>query len=107
MDIAWMAWTWQTSLLFVFLAVTLAVMTLLAVRRPETPRFGVLNVPTTRGDRLFISLLAAAFIHLAWIGSVGADSIATLPIADGLDVSSLWLATLISLVMAVAVFRWV
>ena len=107
MDIAWMAWTWQTSLLFAFLAVTLAVMTLLAVRRPETPRFGVLNVPTTRGDRLFISLLAAAFIHLAWIGSVGADSIATLPIADELEVSSLWLATLVSLAMAVAVFRWV
>ncbi len=82
-------------------------MTLLAVRRPETPRFGVLSVPTTRGDRLFISLLAAAFIHLAWIGSVGANAIATLPIADGWEVSSLWLATLISLAMAVAVFRWV
>jgi len=107
MDIAWMAWTWQTSLLFAFLALTLAVMTVLAVRRPEAPRFGVLNVPTTRGDRLFISLLAAAFLHLAWIGTVGAETIATLPIADGLEISSLWLATLISLAMAAAVFRWV
>ena len=107
MDVAWMAWTWQTALLFVFLALTLAVMTVLAAYRPETPRFGVLNVPTTRGDRLFISLLAAAFLHLAWIGTVGADTIATLPFADGLEVSSLWLATLISLVMAAAVFRWV
>ena len=107
MDIAWMAWTWQTSLLFAFLALTLAVMTVLAARRPETPRFGVLNVPTTRGDRLFISLLAAAFLHLAWIGTVGAETIATLPIADGLEISSLWLATLISLAMAAAVFCWV
>jgi len=107
MDVAWMAWTWQTSLLFAFLALTLAVMTVLAVRRPETARFGVLNVPTTRGDRLFISLLAAAFLHLAWIGTVGADGIATLPVADGLEISSLWLATLISLGMAAAVFRWV
>jgi predicted small integral membrane protein len=107
MDIAWMAWTWQTSLLFAFLAVTLAVMTVLAARRPETPRFGVLHVPTTRGDRLFISLLAAAFLHLAWIGTVGAETIATLPIADGLEISSLWLATLISLAMAAAIFRWV
>jgi predicted small integral membrane protein len=82
-------------------------MTVLAAYRPETPRFGVLNVPTTRGDRLFISLLAAAFLHLAWIGTVGADSIATLPFGDGLEVSSLWLATLISLAMAAAVFRWV
>src|ERR1700730_1904820 len=107
MDIAWMAGTWQTSLLFAFLALTLAVMTVLAARRPETPRFGVLNVPTTRGDRLFISLLAAAFLHLAWIGTVGVDTIATLPFGDGLEVSSLWLATLISLAMAAAVFRWV
>ena len=107
MDVAWMAWTWQTALLFVFLALTLTVMTVLAAYRPETPRFGILNVPTTRGDRLFISLLAAAFLHLAWIGTVGADTIATLPFGDGLEVSSLWLATLISLVMAAAVFRWV
>jgi predicted small integral membrane protein len=106
-DVAWMAWTWQTALLFVFLALTLVVMTVLAARRPETPRFGVLNVPTTRGDRLFISLLAAAFLHLAWIGTVGAESIATLPVGDGLEISSLWLATLISLAMAAAVFRWV
>jgi predicted small integral membrane protein len=106
-DIAWMAWTWQTALLFVFLALTLAAMTVLAAYRPEAPRFGVLKVPTTRGDRLFISLLAAAFLHLAWIGTVGADSIATLPFGDGLEVSSLWLATLISLAMAAAVFRWV
>jgi predicted small integral membrane protein len=106
MDIAWMAWTWQTSLLFVFLALALATMTVLAIRRPETRRFGILNVPTTRGDRLFISLLAAAFLHLAWIGSVGANSIATLPIAEGLEISSLWLATLISLAMAAAIFRW-
>jgi predicted small integral membrane protein len=106
-DVAWMAWTWQTALLFVFLAVMLAVMTVLAAYQPETPRFGVLNVPTTRGDRLFISLLAAAFLHLAWIGTVGVDTIATLPFGDGLEVSSLWLATLISLAMAAAVFRWV
>lgn len=107
MDVAWMAWTWQTALLFVFLAVMLAVMTVLAAYQPETPRFGVLNVPTTRGDRLFISLLAAAFLHLAWIGTVGVDTIATVPFGDGLEVSSLWLATLISLAMAAAVFRWV
>jgi predicted small integral membrane protein len=102
-----MAWTWQTSLLFVFLALTLMVMTILAARRPEAARIGVLNVPTTRGDRLFISLLAAAFLHLAWIGTVGADTIATLPVGDGLEISSLWLATLISLAMAAAIFRWV
>ena len=52
MDVAWMAWTWQTGLLFV-IAATLLVMTGLAVRYPEAERYGVLRIPTTRGDRLF------------------------------------------------------
>ena len=46
-------------------------MTGLAIRYPEAERYGVLRIPTTRGDRLFLSLLGAAFIHLAWIGLVG------------------------------------
>ena len=107
MDISWMAWTWQTGLFFLLLAATLVAMTGLAVRYPEAARYGALRIPTTRGDRLFLSLLGAAFIHLAWIGLVGADTIATLPIGEGVEISSLWLASLISLVYATAVFRWV
>jgi predicted small integral membrane protein len=80
-------------------------MTLLAVRYPEAERVGVLRIPTTRGDRLFISLIAAAVIHLLWIGFVGINPIATLPIGEGVEVSSLWLASVISLVMAVVIFR--
>lgn len=106
MDIAWMAWTWQTGLFFLLLAATLCVMTSLAIRYPEAERYGLLRIPTTRGDRLFLSLLGAAFIHLAWIGFVGAETIVTLPFAS-LEVSSLWIASLISLVYAAAVFRWV
>lgn len=89
---AWMAWTWQTGVFFAALAGTLLVMILLAVFKPETARTGVLRIATTRGDRLFISLLGSAFIHLAWIGLVGGN---------------LWWASLISLVYAAAVFRWV
>jgi predicted small integral membrane protein len=66
-----------------------------------------LRIPTTRGDRLFISLITAAVIHLLWIGFVGTDTIATLPIGEGIELSSLWLATVISLVSAVAIFRTV
>ena len=29
----------------------------------------MLRIATTRGDRLFITLLGAAFIHLAWLGA--------------------------------------
>ncbi|QFU16050.1 DUF2160 domain-containing protein [Microvirga thermotolerans] len=91
-DFAWMAWTSQTALFFVGIASLLLVMTLLAIARPETERVGVLRIPTTRGDRLFISLLGAAFIHLTWLGLVGSD---------------LWWAFGLSLVYAAAVFRYV
>src|SRR5260370_11555433 len=106
-SIAWMAWTLPTAIFFVLLAMTLAVMTWLAVAYPEAERVGILRIPTTRGDRLFISLIMTAVIHLLWIGLVGTDTIATLPVGEGIELSSLWLATVISLVSAVAIFRTV
>ena len=107
-SIAWMAWMLPTAIFFVLLASTLAVMTYLAAVYPEAERVGILRIPTTRGDRLFVSLILTAVIHLLWIGFVGIDAIATLPIGEeGFEISSLWLATLISLVTAVLVFRTV
>ena len=102
-----MAWTLPTAIFFVLLSTTLAVMTWLAVAYPEAERVGILRIPTTRGDRVFISLIMAAVIHLSWIGFVGTDTIATLPVGEGIELSSLWLATVISLVSAVAIFRTV
>lgn len=104
---AWMAWTSPTAAFFVALAGTLATMTWLAVVDPEVERVGILRIPTTRGDRLFLSLILAAVIHLVWIAVVGTDPLLTLPIGEGVEVSSLWLATLLSLVSAVAIFRTV
>src|SRR5215470_17785345 len=107
-SIAWMAWTIPTAVFFAGLACTLVVMTWLAAAYPEAERVGVLRIPTTRGDRLFLSLILTAIIHLVWIGFVGTDTIATLPIGEeGIEVSSLWLATLISLGAAVVIFRTV
>jgi predicted small integral membrane protein len=106
-NIAWMAWTLPTAIFFVMLALTLATMTWLAVAYPEAERVGVLRIPTTRGDRLFISLILTAVIHLLWIGLVGTNPIYTLPIGEGVEISSLWLATVISLGVAVVVFRTV
>ena len=105
--IAWMAWTLPTAIFFALLATTLAVMTWLAVAYPEAERVGILRIPTTRGDRLFISLIMTAVIHLLWIGLVGTDTILTIPVGEGIEISSLWLATVISLVSAVAIFRTV
>jgi predicted small integral membrane protein len=92
-NIAWMAWTLPTAIFFVLLSMTLAVMTWLAVAYPEAERVGILRIPTTRGDRLFISLIMTAAIHFLWIGLIG------------IELSSLWLASVISLVSAVAIFR--
>jgi predicted small integral membrane protein len=107
-SIAWMAWTLPTAIFFAMLACTLAVMTWLAASYPEAERVGALRIPTTRGDRLFLSLILTAIIHLLWIGFVGTDTIATLPIGEeGLEISGLWLATLISLGFAMLIFRTV
>ncbi|GFZ93842.1 DUF2160 domain-containing protein [Elstera cyanobacteriorum] len=89
---AWMAWTWQTALFFGGILTLLVTLTLLALFRPEIERVGVLRIPTTRGDRLFISLLGSAFIHLAWLGLISPE---------------VWWASGVSLVYAAAVFRWV
>jgi predicted small integral membrane protein len=106
-NIAWMAWTLPTAIFFVLLASTLAVMTWLAIAHPEAERVGILHIPTTRGDRLFVSLIMTAVLHLLWIGFIGTDTLVTLPIAEGIELSSLWLATVISLAFAVAIFRTV
>lgn len=89
---AWMAWTWPTAAFFAVIALLLVTFSVLAVKYPETPRRGVLHIATTRGDRLFITLLGAAFINLAWL------SLAPWPQA--------W-ALLVSLGFAAMVFRWV
>ena len=64
---AWMAWTWPTAVFFAGIAAALTVMTLLEIRRPTVERRGFLPIPTTRGDRFFISLLGSAFIHILWL----------------------------------------
>ena len=56
---------------------------------------------------MFISLIMAAVIHLLWIGFVGTDTVATLPVGEGIELSNLWFASLISLVSAAAIFRTV
>jgi predicted small integral membrane protein len=67
-SIAWMAWTLPTAIFFVLLALTLSVMTWLSASYPEAERVGILRIPTTRGDRLFVSLILAAVIHASGRG---------------------------------------
>lgn len=92
-DLDWMAWTTPTAIFFVTIAALLVAMTLWEAARPGGgPRVGILRFETTRGDRLFLSLLGAAFIHLAWLAFVG---------------PGLWPAFGVSLVYALLVFLFV
>lgn len=88
----WMAWTFPVALFFWTIASLLVLFTILAIRLPETPRLGILRIETTRGDRLYISLLGSGFICLGWLFFAGPP---------------LWWGLALCLVYSVAVFRWV
>ena len=93
LDLPWMAWTWPTALFFGFIAICLTTMTVWELKSPGGgPRRGILTLETTRGDRLFITLLGSAFINLAWLGLLSAPQ---------------WGALVVCLFYAIAVFRWV
>ena len=93
MTFSWMAWTLPTALFFLTILALLIAMSVWEYLSPGgSPRVGLLRFETTRGDRLFISLLGAAFIHLAWLGLIGPN---------------LWWALGISVVYAIGVFRYV
>jgi predicted small integral membrane protein len=89
----WMAWSFPTAMFFLTILALLALMGVWEYARPGGhPRVGVLRFETTRGDRLFVTLLGSAFITLAWLGLVG---------------PGLWWALALSVVYAIGVFRYV
>ena len=87
----WMAWTQPVAIFFAAITLMLVTMTVLEVAWPTVERKGFLPMATTRGDRLFIGLLGAAFIHLGWLGFT------ELP---------LWWGSLVALLWFVREMRW-
>lgn len=67
----WMAWTTPVAVFFICIALMLIVMTVWEIKSPTTLRRGFLPMETTRGDRLFIGLLAAAYLNLLFVGMSG------------------------------------
>ncbi|WP_025771006.1 DUF2160 domain-containing protein [Thioalkalivibrio sp. HK1] len=85
MSLSWMAWTWQTATFFILLAMVLAGMGLWEWKRPGgNPRRGIFGLDTTRGDRLFITLLGSGFIALGWLSFIGS------PPYGALVICALW-----------------
>ncbi len=88
---SWMVWTMPTAIFFSSIAAMLAGMTIWEILSPTIERKGFLPIATTRGDRLFISLLSAAYIHL---GVIGFTSL------------SIWIALAASAVWLLVLMRW-
>ena len=63
----WMAWTLPVAVFFICIVLMLAGMTLWEIKSPTVERRGFLPIATTRGDRLFIGLLSAAWLNLAFV----------------------------------------
>jgi predicted small integral membrane protein len=91
METVWMAWTWQTVLFFGLIVAALVILTLLAIYRPEVPRRGILRFPTTRGDRLFVSLVGSAYIFIAYMRFGGEE---------------LWYPFVAAVLFGIAMFRF-
>jgi predicted small integral membrane protein len=89
--LSWMAWTPPVAIFFACIALLLVAMTLWELRSPSVARKGLLPLATTRGDRLFIGLLAAAYINLAWAGLT--------------DLSQWW-GALLSTLAITAIMKW-
>jgi predicted small integral membrane protein len=91
--LSWMAWTWPTALFFMFVFASIAAMGVWEYYAPGgDPRHGIFGLDTTRGDRLFITLLGSSFIFLAWLGIFGVP---------------LWGGLILALAWGFAVFKWV
>ena len=67
----WMAWTTPVAVFFLCIVLMLVGMTVWELKSPTVLRRGFLPLETTRGDRLFIGLLSAAYVNLAFVGVSG------------------------------------
>ena len=85
MDLTWMAWTWPTAAFFIFIFGSVLGMGIWEKYSPGgNPRRGVFGLDTTRGDRLFITLVGSAFIFMGWLWAFGT------PLWGALGISAAW-----------------
>jgi predicted small integral membrane protein len=93
MDLSWMAWTKPTIIFFTTILCFLIALTVWEIRVPGgAPRDSILGFETTRGDRLFMSLLGSAYIHIIWIAVTSL---------------SIWGAFALAILFAICVFTFV
>ena len=97
----WMAWTTPVAVFFCCIALMLAGMTVWEIKSPTIERKGWLPIVTTRGDRLFIGLLSAAYVNLAFV-AVSEKMIGWF----GLEAEpSIWISFVVSMIVLALVMR--
>ena len=97
----WMAWTTPVAVFFTCIVLMLAGMTIWEIKSPTTLRRGFLPLSTTRGDRLFIGLLCAAYVNLIFVGISG-------KLAEWLGLGtdpSIWISFVLSMGLLALIMR--
>jgi len=97
----WMAWTTPVAIFFTCIVLMLIAMTMWELKSPTTSRKGWLPMETTRGDRLFIGLLLAAYVNLAFV-AVSEKMVEWFGLADE---PSVWISFAISMLLLALVMR--
>jgi predicted small integral membrane protein len=97
----WMAWTLPVAVFFCSIVLMLIGMTVWELKSPTVERKGWLPITTTRGDRLFIGLLSAAYVNLAFV-AVSERMVAWF----GLDQEpSIWISFVVSMLLLGLILR--
>jgi predicted small integral membrane protein len=97
----WMAWTTPVAVFFTSIVLMLAGMTIWEIKSPTVSRKGWLPIATTRGDRLFIGLLLAAYVNLGFV-AISEKMIGWF----GLEQEpSIWISFVVSMLLLLLVMR--
>ena len=97
----WMAWTLPVAVFFSSIVLMLILMTVWELKSPTVERKGFLPIVTTRGDRLFIGLLSAAYVNLAFV-AVSEKMITWF----SLDAEpSIWISFVVSMLLLALIIR--
>ena len=97
----WMAWTLPVAVFFSCIVLMLAGMTVWELKSPTVERKGFLPMVTTRGDRLFIGLLSAAWVNLAFV-AVSEKMVAWFGLASE---PSIWISFVVSMLVLGLILR--
>ena len=97
----WMAWTLPVAVFFTCIVLMLIGMTVWEIKSPTTMRRGFLPMETTRGDRLFIGLLSAAYVNLLFVAL--SEKMVTWFSLD--QEPSVWISFVISMLLLAFILR--